>query len=190
MIKKLLGLSTIVILLSSNFAYSKETSSIQKQRSAIQKMESETLSQLYKEKPKAIEEIKNSSGYAVFSSGSLAIIWVSAGYGHGVAHNNNTGKDIYMQMANAGVGIGVGAKDYNTVFIFENPDAFEMFTTTGLDLTGTVDAAAQVGEKGNSMSGAADVIPGVRVYQITDTGIMAQAMLQGTKYWTDDELNK
>jgi hypothetical protein len=45
-------------------------------------------------------------------------------------------------------------------------------------------------EKGDAVSGAADVLPGVRIYQITDTGLMAQAMLQGTKYWRDDELNQ
>jgi lipid-binding SYLF domain-containing protein len=92
-------------------------------------------------------------------------------------------------MATAGVGLGIGAKDYNTVFVFHDAQAFKDFTTTGLDLSAHADAAAKVGEKGDAATGAADVLPGVRIYQMTDNGLMAQAMVQGTKYWADDDLN-
>ncbi len=159
------------------------------QRAAIQKMEGDTLARLYREKPDTQREIQSAVGYAVFSSGELAVLWISAGYGHGVAHNNNNAEDIYMQMAKGGVGLGLGAKDFNTVFVFHDAASFEKFTTTGLDLSGTADAAAKAGEKGGAVSGAADILPGTRIYQLTDTGLIAQAMLQGTKYWRDDALN-
>lgn len=158
------------------------------QRAAIQKMETDTLSRLYKEKPDTRREIQESAGYAVFTNGELAIMWLSGGYGHGVAHSK-AGQSIYMQMAKAGIGLGLGVKDFNTVFVFHDADAFRKFTTTGLDLSGTADVAAKSGTKGDAASGAADVIPGVRIYQMTDSGLMAQAMLQGTKYWRDDSLN-
>lgn len=116
-------------------------------------------------------------------------MWVSGGYGHGVAHNNQTGEDIYMQMAKAGVGLGLGAKDVDTVFVFHDASSFRDFVTTGLDLSGSADASAKAGEKGDSIGGSANVLPGVRIYQLTDTGLMAQVMLQGTKYWRDTELN-
>lgn len=159
------------------------------QRAAIQKMEADTLARLYKENPDTRREIQSAVGYAVFSSGELAVLWVSAGYGHGVAHDNRNAEDIYMQMAKGGLGLGLGAKDFNTVFVFHDADSFQQFTTTGLDLSGTADAAAKAGEKGRAVSGAADVLPGTRIYQLTDTGLIAQAMLQGTKYWRDDALN-
>jgi lipid-binding SYLF domain-containing protein len=163
--------------------------SVPDQIDAVHKMESHTLSRLYKERPETAKEIANSVGYAVFSSGELAVIWVSAGYGHGIAHSNNDGNDTYMKMAKAGVGLGIGAKDFNTVFIFHDPAAYHSFITTGLDLSGTADVAAKAGTDGAAASGGADVLPGVRVYQLTDSGIVAQAMLQGTKYWRDDTLN-
>lgn len=163
--------------------------SIPEQKAAIYKMETETLNKLYEQRPGTREEIKNAAGYAVFSSGELALVWVSGGYGHGIAHNNSNNAEIYMQMAKAGIGLGVGAKDFNTVFVFHNAKALLDFTTTGLDLTGTADAAVKAGEKGDSMSGAKNALPGVTIYQMTDTGLMAQAMLQGTKYWRDDRLN-
>ncbi|MCE7887548.1 MAG: hypothetical protein DYH13_08645 [Alphaproteobacteria bacterium PRO2] len=160
------------------------------QRAGIQKMADETLARLYKMNPDAAREIEGAVGFAVFSSGSLALIWVSGGYGHGLAHDNRNGADVYMQMASAGVGLGLGAKDYNTVFVFHDPAAFYDFTTEGLDLTGTADAAAKVGEKGDQIGGAENALPGVRIYQLTDAGLIAQVMLQGTKYWRDKELNK
>lgn len=167
-----------------------QAASVQEEQQAIQKMREETLNRLYAAKPETRDEISKAVGYAVFSSGSLAIVWVSGGYGHGLAHDNDSNSDTYMQVANAGVGLGLGAKDYNTVFVFHDKKSFNDFVTTGLDLSGNADVAAKEGHKGNAASGTADVLPGVRVYQLTKTGLLAQAMIQGTKYWQDDDLNK
>lgn len=189
MTKKLLIMALAGVMLTAPVqSYAADTP--QQGREAIQRMEDATLARLYKERPDTRREIEDAYGYAVFSSGELAVVWISAGYGHGVAHNNKSGQDIYMQMAKAGVGLGLGAKDYDVVFVFHDAASFENFTTTGLDLTATADAAAQSGMKGDSVSGGLDVLPGVRIYQLTDTGLMAQAMLQGVKFWRDDELNK
>ena len=186
--KRFLVILSILIIGLPSIAHA-ATSSAEEQRSGIQKMEGETLAKLYELQPDAKREIEAATGYAVFSSGELALFWISGGYGHGVAHNNKTSSDIYMQMAKGGVGIGLGAKEHNTVFVFHDEKSFNDFVTTGLDLTGTADAAAKVGEKGDAIGGAADVLPGVRIYQITDSGLIAQAMVQGTKYWRDDTLN-
>ena len=159
------------------------------QTTVIHRMESDTLTRLYREKPDTQREIKDAVGYAVFSSGELAVLWVSAGYGHGVAHSNHDGKNTYMKMATAGVGLGLGAKDFNTVFIFHDASAYNSFITTGLDLSGTADVAAKAGTNGGAVSGGADVLAGVQVYQLTNSGLLAQAMIRGTKYWRDDSLN-
>ncbi len=190
MIRSLKILTAVLCLFSTQATAADNKSDPAQQREAVQKMEDEILSKLYAEKPETRKEVQDAVGYAVFSSGELAVFWISAGYGHGVAHDNGNGSDIYMQMAKAGVGLGLGAKDFNIVFVFNNRESFQKFITEGLDLTGTADVAAQTGEKGDSVSGAADVLPGVRIYQFTDTGLMAQAMVQGTKYWRDDDLNK
>lgn len=167
----------------------KANADVAEQIEAIEKTETTVLERLYAEKPDTKREIENAAGYAVFSSGELAVMWVSAGFGHGIAHNNSTGEDTYMKMAKAGVGLGLGAKDADTVFVFSTAEAYNNFIETGLDLTGNADAAAKSGEKGDAASGSASVVPGVNIYQLTDTGLMAQAMIQGTKYWQDDALN-
>ncbi len=182
-----------VMMIAAVLAYLLPTAaradSTAEQISTIHKMEADTLARLYKEKPDAEREIRDAAGYAVFSSGELAVVWVSAGYGHGIAHSNQDTKDTYMKMAKAGVGLGLGAKDFNTVFIFHEPGAFHSFITTGLDLSGTADVAAKADTNGGAASGGADILAGVRVYQLTDSGLLAQAMVQGTKYWLDDTLN-
>jgi lipid-binding SYLF domain-containing protein len=160
------------------------------QRAEVQRMRTAVLDRLYRAQPGARDEIAKAVGYAVFSSADIAAIFFSGSYGHGVAHDNRDGSDTYMQMASAGIGLGVGVKDFRAVFVFDTPKAFQNFIRTGLDLSGNVDVSAKQGTKGAAVTGAQDVLPGVRVYQLTDTGLMAQAMLKGTKYWTDTSLNQ
>lgn len=159
------------------------------ERASVLEMRKETLTRLYKEEPHAREEIKKAFGYAVFSDLGVNVIFFSAGYGSGVAHNNKTGKDIFMEMATAGVGLGLGVKDYRAIFIFSNQKAYNQFVKHGWDFSGQADAAAKTGEKGGELSEALDVMPGVKLYQLTETGLALQATIQGTKYWQDDDLN-
>jgi lipid-binding SYLF domain-containing protein len=169
---------------------SAQAASRDEQRAGIQRMQSDVLGKLYRTEPGTEKEIASAVGYAVFSSADVAALFVSGSYGHGLAHDNRTGKETYMQMASAGVGLGLGIKDFRAVFIFNNTDAFRDFVDTGLDLSGHADVAAKQGAKGDAISGAADILPGVKVYQLTDTGLLAQVMLKGTKYWKDSDLNE
>ena len=160
------------------------------QRSDVQKMKNETLAKLYKIAPEAKEMLQKSYGYAVFSNVGVNVIFVSAGGGSGVAHNNRTGKETYMKMGTVGVGLGIGIKDFRGVFLFENQKVYDAFVDKGWEANAQADAAAKADEKGGAVGGAVTVAPGVRLYQITETGLALQATIQGTKYWKDEELNK
>lgn len=184
--KRLIATFALLVLIP----ISAHAADVASQRESVLKMRDETLNRLYETRPDTRQEIESADGYAVFTSGSLALFYIGGGYGHGVAHDNGTGSDTFMQMAELGLGLGLGAKDARTVFVFHNAKAFHDFSTTGLDLTGKADLAAKVDQKGAAVGGAADILPGVRVYQLTKTGLMAQAMLQGTKYWVDSDLNE
>ena len=94
-----------------------------------------------------------------------------------------------MKMFSAGVGVGLGLKDFRGVFIFTTREAFDSFVEHGWQAGAQADAAAKAGEKGGAAAGAFDVAPGVKLYQITESGLALQATIQGTKYWKDDELN-
>ncbi len=182
---RLLALSVLFLGFISSSAFADETSD----RTKIQSMKQKTLERLYSEKPSIRSEIEGAEGYAVFSSGGVNLILLSAAYGSGVAHDNKSNQDIYMKMASGGVGIGLGVKDYRLVFVFKTRKAFNQFVTQGWDLSGQADAAAKAGVDGVELSEAADIFPGVKVYQMTENGLALQATIQGTKYWKNDDLN-
>jgi lipid-binding SYLF domain-containing protein len=94
-----------------------------------------------------------------------------------------------MKMASAGIGLGLGVKDFRGVFVFTTRGAMESFIESGWDASAQADAAAKAADKGDAWAGAVDVAPGIKLYQITESGLALQATIQGTKYWKDDELN-
>ncbi len=154
------------------------------------KVRDTTLKDLYKYDPEAKQILKKAYGYAVFSNIGVNLILLSAEGGIGVAHDNATNKNIYMNMASGGLGFGLGVKDFRAVFIFENKKVFYDFVNLGWEANAQADAAAKVGKKGGAIGGAITVAPGIRLYKMTKNGLALQATIQGTKYWKDTELNK
>jgi len=161
----------------------------EKERQEILKMRQETLTSLYNQIPIAEKEINDALGYAVFSNTGINILVVSTANGAGVAHNKNTGEDIYMKMFSAGGGVGMGIKDFRGIFIFTTQEAFDVFVSEGWQGGAQVDAAAKSDEDGDALAAAIDVGPGIKLYQITAKGVALQATIQGTKYWKDKDLN-
>lgn len=151
-----------------------------------QEMRQEVLAQLYENNPEARELIANAEGYAVFNNGGINLILLSAGSGKGVAHDNRSGKDIYMRMATGGVGIGLGIKDYRTVMVFHKRAIFDQFVDKGWDLSGQADAAAKIDDNGGEANATDSVVSGITVYNMTEKGLALQATIQGTKYWKWD----
>ncbi|QFR44085.1 hypothetical protein [Sulfurimonas xiamenensis] len=150
----------------------------------------QTLQLLYKYAPEAKRMVFRSYGYATFSNVGVNLILLSAEGGKGLAHNNKTGVNTYMNMASGGVGLGLGVKDFRAVFLFENKKAYDTFVNSGWEANAQADAAAKYEDKGGSINAAITVAPGVRLYKLTQNGLALQATIQGTKYWRDEELNK
>jgi len=162
----------------------------EKKREKTRKMSAEALQDLYKLEPTSQTAIQKAAGYAVFDNMGVNVLLLSTARGSGLAVNNKTKQETFMKMASAGAGVGMGVKDYVVVFVFENDKALAEFLDSGWSGSGQADAAAKAGEKGGAYSGAAEVAPGVWVYQITKNGLALQLTLQGTKYYKDDNLNK
>lgn len=158
-------------------------------RAEIQKMRATTLERLYKVHPAARADVQKAAGYAVFSNVGINLILLSAAGGSGVAHDNRSGKDVYMKMVSGGFGIGLGVKDFRGVFVFSTTEKLNQFTNSGWEASAQADAAAKAGDKGGAAAGAITVAPGVNLYQLTENGLALQATIQGTKYFKNDELN-
>ena len=163
--------------------------SAEEQRGEIRKMRQQTLAHLYKVHPGARQHIQKAAGYAVFSNVGINLIFLSAAGGSGVAHDNKTGRDVFMKMVSGGIGIGLGVKDFRGVFVFANADGLKSFVNSGWEASAQADAAAKAGEKGGAAAGAITVAPGVSLYQLTENGLALQATIQGTKYYKNDDLN-
>ncbi|WEF27030.1 YSC84-related protein [Klebsiella aerogenes] len=169
------------------------------QRASIQKMRSDTLSKLYTLHPQARSDIQHSDGYAVFASNSSKILLFGFGSGYGIVKNSATGKETYMKMAQGGAGLGMGVKQLRTVLVFHDKAALNNFITHGYMVGADANAAAKYDDKGVAPVGAsangvakdtASLPSKVNVYEITEKGLAAQAMVNGYKYWPDDDLNK
>lgn len=191
---KLIFTLAFVVLLFSGFWSGKSKKEIkeenQKERVERIKTNHETLQLLYKYAPEAKNMIYLSYGYATFSNVGVNLVLFSAEGGKGMAHNNKTGINSYMNMASGGVGFGLGVKDFRAVFIFENKKAYDTFVNSGWEANAQADVAAKYEENGGAINAAETVAPGVRLYKLTQTGLALQATIQGTKYWKDEELNK
>ncbi len=182
-------LTVAISLILSSLPIQAHAESVAAKREKILHMRNETLVKLYKIHPAARREVHRAVGYAVFSNIGVNLILLSAGGGSGVAHDNRTGRNIYMKMVTGGFGFGLGVKDFRGVFIFHTRKAFNQFVNSGWEAGAQADAAAKSGKKGGALAGAFTVAPGVDLYQITENGLALQATIQGTKYYKDKDLN-
>ena len=157
-------------------------------RQYILDMKDETLRQLYREKPGARNVIQKAVGYAVFSNANVNVIIASFSGGYGVAINNHTGRKTYMRMGEVGLGLGLGVKDFRVIIVFHTRRSMRRFVNNGWNFGGQLDAAAKASDKGEAYTGEA-LIGGMTIYHITKTGLALQALLKGTRFWKDKELN-
>lgn len=162
--------------------------SVAQKRQAVLEMKEEVLKDLYALKPSVKAQINAAPGYAVFSNANINVILASFSGGYGVVKNNQSGQHTYMKMGEVGIGLGAGVKDFRAVFVFHQPDSMQRFIEQGWVFGGQADVAAKASEKGAAYGGEA-VFDNVTVYQLTESGLVLQATLKGTKYWQDAALN-
>jgi len=179
----------LAVALLSAFTYGAEDDN-DKKREKSRKMATQTLEDLYKLQPTAKAAIHASAGYAVFNNMGTNLLLLSTARGSGIAVNTKSKRETFMKMISAGAYLGLGIKDYRVIFMFENVKALTQFLDSGWSGSAQADAAAKAGKSGGAYSGAAEIAPGVWVYQITKNGLALQLTLQGTKYYKDDDLNK
>lgn len=158
------------------------------QRASVQQMAQDTLAEAYRLNPGLQGKVKRAAGYGVFSNRSTKFMLVSSGNGYGLVHDNRTGRDTYMRMAEVGAGLGFGIKDFRAVFVFRDAQTLSQFVNSGWDFGGDVGAAAKTRTQGEQVSAGASA-QGIEIYQFTDRGLELAATVAGTKYWRDEELN-
>lgn len=162
-------------------ATDQQLTEMQKEIDAISK---DAIEQLIASNDNAREQYGRAAGHAVFRATKAGLLLTGAG-GAGVAVNKETDERTYMRMAAGGAGIGAGLQNYRLVMLFETEDALEKFVDGGWDAAASAQAAA--GKAG--INKASSFVDGIAIYQTTDKGLMAQADLTGTRFWSSNKLN-
>lgn len=159
-------------------------------RAEVRKAAQASLARFYKENPKLKGEVEKAPGYAVFTTYGASLILGGSG-GTGLAHDNKTGRDNFMSMAQASVGVQVGASQSETLIIFKSPAALAQFVDKGWEFGGG--ARAEAGAAGKSVSlpggGGENLIADALYYTLTKNGLQAGGAVAGTKFWKNKDLN-
>ncbi len=158
-------------------------------RHQVREMAHDSLATLYEISPGARYAVEHAAGYAVFSTFGIKIFFGGGTTGKGVVVNNRTHRDTYMKMVQVQGGFGFGIKKDRLIFVFETQRAMRDFINQGWEFGGQASAAAMLADQGGTFAGAVSVMPGVYLYQITETGLSASLTISGTKIYKDDELN-
>jgi len=156
----------------------------------VRKTTQQTLERFYKENPTLKGEVKRAPGYAVFTTYGISFIIGGAG-GSGLAHNNKSGHNTYMNMAQASVGVQIGAAQSETLIIFKNAKSLAQFVDKGWEFGGGGQIDAGAGGKSVAVPGGGgeNVISDALYYTLTKNGLQAGGAVAGTKFWKSDELN-
>jgi lipid-binding SYLF domain-containing protein len=157
-------------------------------RAKSRKQSTEVMERFYKAVPTGREVIANAAGYATFRKIGLKMGVAGGGAGRGLVVAKG-GAETFMNYAEGSVGPGLGIKTFDLIFVFETPEALSSFVNKGWEYTAGATAAAKVGDKGTVYEGAHAVSPGVKLYQLTSSGLSADLAVMGTKYFKDKKLN-
>lgn len=190
--QKLMIVAAMVTICLVMFACSttpKTQSQEEAQRDSIREMTQKALADLYKNEPAAKGMVADASGYGVFSDFGFKVMLMGGVHGKGMAVDNASKQETFMKMMELQPGLGVGAEKFRLVLIFENPEAYNKFVTSGWEFGANAMAAAKSGSEGGGAAGVLSFQEGVKIYQIDDTGAIVGVSITGAKYSKDGELN-
>jgi lipid-binding SYLF domain-containing protein len=166
-------------------------SDLEQKRQEVRDMANTTLSQLYANQPAAKDAVMNAAGYAVFSDFGFKFLYAGGARGKGLAVNNATMKQIFMEMAELQPGLGFGVSQFRVVFLFDTPEALSQFVNSGWEFGADAMAVAKAKSMGGVglLSGAVSVSEGVTMMQLDENGVIGGVSITAAKYYKDSELN-
>ena len=152
----------------------------------IRQVTQASLAKFYAAQPDLKAKVEKAPGYAVFTTYGLSFLVGGAG-GKGLAHNNRSGKDTFMSMAQASAGAEIGLAESETLIIFASAKSLDWFVSKGWE--GGGGGGMQAGASGKSAGVAGGGGPGSAYYTLTKNGLQAGVAVRGTKFWQDQDLN-
>lgn len=161
-----------------------EVQDLTARREELAQMADAAIERLRSEDQSAAELLEQAHGYAVLDTTKGGLIVTGAG-GTGVARETATGVETFMHVGAAGVGVGAGLENYKLVMLFEDEQTYDEFVAGQWD--GSISAQAAAGDEGAATE--EQFVDGIRVYRLTDAGLIAQVDVSGMRFWPSEELN-
>jgi lipid-binding SYLF domain-containing protein len=152
-------------------------------------MRERTRADLYALKPAAKAEVEKAVGYAVFDVNGYYLLFVEE-HGHGVLTDNATGQVTYMTTERVGEGLAFGYADFRLVLLFHSKQFMDKFKRVGADVSGDAGIVAKSRSGlGVDAEYSASFDPELKLYQVTDKGLLLQAEWGVTGFLPDGDLN-
>jgi len=183
---KMLAAGVTILALASGSALAESTKA--EKRAELLKSSKATLEDFYKAEPKIKGQIAKSPGYATFTTYGLSFLIGGAG-GKGVVHDRKSGKNTYMDMAQASAGVQIGASQSRILIVFKNAQAMKEFVDKGWEFGGGGGVQAGAGGKSVGPGTGENVIADAMYYTLTPNGLQVGGAVAGTKFWKDKDLN-
>jgi lipid-binding SYLF domain-containing protein len=183
---QLFATAALAVSLTGGSAFAESTKA--DKQAEIRKVTSTSLQKFYNAEPSLKAQVQKAPGYAVFTTYGLSFLIGGAG-GKGLVHDNKTGGNTYMEMAQASAGVQVGVAQSETLIVFKTAKAMNDFVNKGWEFGGGGGGGG--GAAGTSVGGAAgeNMIADSLYYTLTKNGLQVGAAVAGTKFWKDKELN-
>jgi lipid-binding SYLF domain-containing protein len=158
---------------------------LDERREELTTMAEQTIDNLSDRHEAAARLLDRAHGWAVLDTTKGGFIVTGAG-GTGVAKEIGSHEAVFMHVGGAGIGAVGGLSNYKLVLLFDDETTFEQFVDG--EWQGSASAQAVAGDEG--VSEQEGFIDGAAVFRVDQTGLIAQAELQGMRFWPSDRLNE
>ena len=158
-------------------------------RYEIKDLTRDVLDKFYRKDTQMRYILQKSYGYAVFNNFGLNLAVITSENGIGLAHNNKTGEDTFMEMVSVGLGAGLGIRNFKTVFLFKTKEAYETFIQGSWTGDAQFDIVFKANGAGGGTNGTTSFSSDITIYKMVDNGLSVGIDLQEAKYYKDEELN-
>jgi lipid-binding SYLF domain-containing protein len=183
-LRTLFTLGTVILSLAAGTALAQTDKA--KKQAEVRKAAQASLQKFYKTKPELKGEVEKAPGYAVFTTYGLSFLIGGAG-GKGIAHDNKTKKETFMDMAQGSVGAQIGIAESETLIVFPTQKALDDFVNKGWEASGG--GSVQAGAGGKSAGPASGGTTDALYYTLTKNGLQLGLAVAGAKFSKDKDLN-
>jgi lipid-binding SYLF domain-containing protein len=174
---RIFTVATVALAIAAGSAFGQDAKI--KKQAEIRKVTQASMEKFYKSKPELRADVEKAPGYAVFTTYGLSFVIGGAG-GTGLAVDNKTKKETFMNMAQGSAGAQVGIAQSETLIVFQSQKALDDFIDKGWSSSGG--AAIQAGAAGTATANS-------QIYTLTKNGLQVGLAVAGTKFWKDKDLN-